>query len=177
MTWTDSWYQSLGGTLVGSAFHCYFIFFIHYMIFKVYFFSSIQRKASSVLCVLRFVWYVVLCYFFIVLFCIYNCEFAWLGVNDSNLKPQTHEKKSTIVVQKSIICSTMIKLCQHMTQFVYYTTYQYLFFSTPSEVCRSCIFHYWWPLTLVLLKKRFFRISPCLVCVKCISKCKTDSGT
>ena len=47
------------------------------------------------------------------------------------------------------------------------------FFYTPREVCRSCIFlifsafhHYWWPLTLLLVKKRFFRISHCLVMCK-----------
>ena len=48
-----------------------------------------------------------------------------------------------------------------------------MFFYTPSEVCRSCIFpilsafyHYWWPLNLLFVKKRCFRISPCLVMCK-----------
>ena len=47
------------------------------------------------------------------------------------------------------------------------------FFYTPSEVCRSCIFpiflafdHCWWQLTLLLVKNRFFRISPCLAMCK-----------
>ena len=48
-----------------------------------------------------------------------------------------------------------------------------VFFYPPRDVCRSCIFpifsafhHYWWPLTLLLVKKRFFRISPSLVMCK-----------
>ena len=51
------------------------------------------------------------------------------------------------------------------------------FFYPPSEVCRSCIFlifsafhNYWWLLTLLLVKKSFFRISPCLVMCKRLLK-------
>ena len=56
-------------------------------------------------------------------------------------------------------------------------TVEICFLYQPSEACRSCIFlifsafhNYWWLLTLLLVKKGFFRISPCLVMCKRLLK-------
>ena len=78
------------------------------------------------------------------------------------------------VKQKAIRYS---KLEKSICILPYTKTCRMCFFYTPSKVCRSCIFlifsafhNYWWLLTLLLVKKCFFRISHCLVMCKRLSK-------